>query len=87
MSDDQVVASDEPPRNSFPTVPLSRVFIDIFFFVLDGSGNNRWSQAVQLCKKDRLFKDAMVYACESRDANTAEELVRLTAFIVHCGPE
>jgi clathrin heavy chain len=38
-------------------------------------GNNRWSQAVQLCKKDRLFKDAMVYACESRDADTAEELV------------
>merc|ERR1712228_760985 len=36
-------------------------------------GNNRWSQAVQLCKKDRLFKDAMVYACESRDADTAEE--------------
>ena len=31
---------------------------------------------MQLCKKDRLFKDAMVYACESRDADTAEELVR-----------
>ena len=32
---------------------------------------------MQLCKKDRLFKDAMVYACESRDADTAEELVMM----------
>ncbi|XP_054748808.2 clathrin heavy chain 1 isoform X1 [Lytechinus pictus] len=37
--------------------------------------NNRWKQAVELCKKDRLFKDAMQYACESRNIDIAEELV------------
>jgi len=29
-------------------------------------GNNRWKQSVELCKKDRLFKDAMEYAAESK---------------------
>jgi clathrin heavy chain len=38
-------------------------------------GNNRWKQSVELCKKDRLFKDAMVYAAESRDTKTCEELI------------
>eukprot|EP00918_Siedleckia_nematoides_P052760 GHVU01115232.1.p1 GENE.GHVU01115232.1~~GHVU01115232.1.p1 ORF type:complete len:1420 (+),score=245.63 GHVU01115232.1:120-4379(+) len=38
-------------------------------------GNNRWKQSVDLCKKDRLFKDAMQYAAESRDTNIAEELL------------
>jgi clathrin heavy chain len=38
-------------------------------------GNNRWKQSVDLCKKDRLFKDAMTYACESRNIDIAEELI------------
>ncbi|XP_013387362.1 clathrin heavy chain 1 isoform X2 [Lingula anatina] len=38
-------------------------------------GNNRWKQSVDLCKKDRLFKDAMTYASESRNIDTAEELI------------
>ncbi|XP_071479405.1 clathrin heavy chain 1-like [Diadema antillarum] len=37
--------------------------------------NNRWKQAVELCKKDKLFKDAMQYASESREIDIAEELV------------
>lgn len=31
-------------------------------------GNNRWQQSVELCKKDNLFKDAMEYAAESKNA-------------------
>lgn len=38
-------------------------------------GNNRWKQSVELCKKDRLFKDAMEYAAESKMAEIAEELL------------
>lgn len=38
-------------------------------------GNNRWKQSVDLCKKDRLFKDAMLYASESRNIDIAEELI------------
>jgi len=38
-------------------------------------GNNRWKQSVDLCKKDQLFKDAMQYACESRNTEIAEELL------------
>lgn len=38
-------------------------------------GNNRWKQSVELCKKDRLFKDAMEYAAESKNADIAEELL------------
>merc|ERR1711881_335943 len=38
-------------------------------------GNNRWGQSVQLCKKDNLFKDAMEYAAESKNAEVAEELL------------
>ena len=38
-------------------------------------GNNRWKQSVELCKKDRLFKDAMEYVAESGDAALAEELI------------
>ncbi|ESO91636.1 hypothetical protein LOTGIDRAFT_233411 [Lottia gigantea] len=38
-------------------------------------GNNRWKQSVDLCKKDRLFKDAMMYAGESRQVEIAEELI------------
>ncbi|XP_029719221.2 clathrin heavy chain [Aedes albopictus] len=38
-------------------------------------GNNRWKQSVELCKKDRLFKDAMEYAAESHQGELAEELL------------
>ncbi len=37
--------------------------------------NNRWKQAVELCKKDKLYRDAMQYAAESRETETAEELI------------
>jgi len=37
--------------------------------------NNRWKQSVELCKKDRLFKDAMIYASESRETELCEELL------------
>lgn len=40
-----------------------------------GLGNNRWKQSVELCKKDRLFKDAMEYAAESGKQEIAEELL------------
>ncbi|UYV79562.1 CLTC [Cordylochernes scorpioides] len=39
-------------------------------------GNNRWRQSVQLCKKDKLFKDAMEYAAESKCVEVAEELLQ-----------
>jgi len=38
-------------------------------------GNNRWKQSVELCKKDRLYKDAMEYAAESKNSEIAEELL------------
>ncbi|XP_065571260.1 clathrin heavy chain 1-like [Artemia franciscana] len=38
-------------------------------------GNNRWKQSVELCKKDRLFKDAMEFAAESKSSQLAEELI------------
>uniref|UniRef100_A0A8C7JEQ5 Clathrin heavy chain n=2 Tax=Oncorhynchus TaxID=8016 RepID=A0A8C7JEQ5_ONCKI len=38
-------------------------------------GNNRWKQSVELCKKDKLYKDAMQYASESKDLELAEELL------------
>ncbi|XP_052799868.1 clathrin heavy chain 1 isoform X2 [Mya arenaria] len=38
-------------------------------------GNNRWKQSVDLCKKDKLFKDAMLYAGESRNIEIAEDLI------------
>ncbi|KAI8117809.1 Clathrin heavy chain [Lucilia cuprina] len=38
-------------------------------------GNNRWKQSVELCKKDRLYKDAMEYAAESGKQEIAEELL------------
>ncbi|KAL3856702.1 hypothetical protein ACJMK2_011426 [Sinanodonta woodiana] len=38
-------------------------------------GNNRWKQSVDLCKKDKLFKDAMLYAGESRNIDIAEDLI------------
>ncbi|CAJ0967452.1 unnamed protein product [Ranitomeya imitator] len=39
-------------------------------------GNNRWKQSVELCKKDRLYKDAMQYSSESKDTELAEELLQ-----------
>lgn len=44
-------------------------------FVLCVTGNNRWKQSVELCKKDRLYKDAMEYAAESGKQEIAEELL------------
>jgi clathrin heavy chain len=38
-------------------------------------GNNRWKQSVDLCKKDKLYKDAMTYAGESRQIEIAEDLI------------
>uniref|UniRef100_A0A1I8AX39 Clathrin heavy chain n=1 Tax=Steinernema glaseri TaxID=37863 RepID=A0A1I8AX39_9BILA len=38
-------------------------------------GNNRWKQSVELCKKDKLYKDAMEFAAESHDSAIAEELL------------
>ncbi|XP_040566519.1 LOW QUALITY PROTEIN: clathrin heavy chain 1 [Lepeophtheirus salmonis] len=38
-------------------------------------GNNRWKQSVELCKTDSLFKDAMEYAADSKNAEVAEELL------------
>ncbi|PVD31619.1 hypothetical protein C0Q70_07035 [Pomacea canaliculata] len=38
-------------------------------------GNNRWKQSVDLCKKDKLFKDAMMYASESRLVEISEDLI------------
>ena len=37
--------------------------------------NNRWKQAVELCKKDKLYKDAMEYAAESRNTEISEDLM------------
>jgi len=38
-------------------------------------GNNRWKQSVELCKKDKLYRDAMEYAAESKNPDIAEELL------------
>uniref|UniRef100_H0WIF6 Clathrin heavy chain n=1 Tax=Otolemur garnettii TaxID=30611 RepID=H0WIF6_OTOGA len=38
-------------------------------------GSNRWAQSVELCKNDRLYKDAMWHAAESRDVELAENLL------------
>ena len=37
--------------------------------------NNRWKQSVDLCKKDKLFQDAMEYVAASGEAAIAEELL------------
>lgn len=37
--------------------------------------NNRWKQAVELCKRDGLYKDCMEYAAESRSEEQAEDLL------------
>nr|XP_019565714.1 PREDICTED: clathrin heavy chain 2 isoform X2 [Rhinolophus sinicus] len=39
-------------------------------------GNKRWAQSVELCKKDHLYKDAMLHTAESRDAELAEQLLQ-----------
>ncbi|XP_072538113.1 clathrin heavy chain 2 isoform X1 [Salminus brasiliensis] len=38
--------------------------------------NQRWAQSIQLCKKDKLYKDAMQYAAESKDSEQAQVLLR-----------
>lgn len=37
--------------------------------------NKRWAQSITLSKKDKLFKDSMNTAAESRDVDIAEELL------------
>ncbi|KAL7060518.1 hypothetical protein AAHC03_09135 [Spirometra sp. Aus1] len=39
-------------------------------------GNNRWTQSIELCKRDKLYRDAMQYAADSNDPETAEDLLR-----------
>lgn len=46
--------------------------LKIFFLVFD---KKRWKHAIELCKKDRLFKDAMEYAADSHDRECAEDLL------------
>ena len=48
-------------------------------------GNNRWQQSVELCKKDKLYKDAMLFAAESHDVKEATSL--LEYFIEIKSPE
>eukprot|EP01038_Epipyxis_sp_PR26KG_P012690 gene12690-17015_t len=38
--------------------------------------NKRWSQSVQLSKEDRMYKDAIDTASESKDVDIAEDLLR-----------
>jgi len=38
--------------------------------------NKRWKQSMTLSKQDKLYRDAMETASESKDAETAEELLR-----------
>ncbi|KAA0714460.1 Clathrin heavy chain 1 [Triplophysa tibetana] len=38
--------------------------------------NQRWTQSIQLCKRDKLYKDAMRYAAESQDGALAQDLLR-----------
>jgi len=38
-------------------------------------GNNRWQQAIDLCKKDQLYKDAIEYAAESTNKELVEALL------------
>ncbi|XP_066499700.1 clathrin heavy chain 1 isoform X2 [Hoplias malabaricus] len=37
--------------------------------------NQRWDQSIQLCKKDKLYKDAIQYAAESKDSEQAQALL------------
>ncbi|EHB14914.1 Clathrin heavy chain 2 [Heterocephalus glaber] len=39
-------------------------------------GNNQWTQSVELCKKDHLYKDAMQHAAESRDPELSKKLLQ-----------
>uniref|UniRef100_A0A1I8JFX5 Clathrin heavy chain n=1 Tax=Macrostomum lignano TaxID=282301 RepID=A0A1I8JFX5_9PLAT len=39
-------------------------------------GNNRFSQSIELCKRDRLYKDAMQFAADSRDSELAAALLQ-----------
>uniref|UniRef100_A0A4W4EFJ0 Clathrin heavy chain linker core motif domain-containing protein n=1 Tax=Electrophorus electricus TaxID=8005 RepID=A0A4W4EFJ0_ELEEL len=37
--------------------------------------NQRWAQSIRLCKRDKLYKDAMQYAAESKDGELAQTLL------------
>uniref|UniRef100_A0A1I8FH54 Clathrin heavy chain n=1 Tax=Macrostomum lignano TaxID=282301 RepID=A0A1I8FH54_9PLAT len=47
-------------------------------------GNNRFSQSIELCKRDRLYKDAMQFAGESRDSELAAAPAALTECFSAC---
>ncbi|KAL7673889.1 hypothetical protein ACOME3_000169 [Neoechinorhynchus agilis] len=55
---------------SDPNVEFRRLAAYLF------RGNNRWAQAVDLCKKDNLYVDAMTYVSESGQQDLAESLLR-----------
>ena len=38
--------------------------------------NNRWGQSVELSKRDKLYKDALQTATESRDQTVSEDLLK-----------
>ncbi|XP_016386829.1 clathrin heavy chain 1-like [Sinocyclocheilus rhinocerous] len=38
--------------------------------------NQRWAQSIQLCKKDKLYKEAMQFSAESQDGAQAQDLLR-----------
>ncbi|XP_075235071.1 clathrin heavy chain-like [Lycorma delicatula] len=37
--------------------------------------SNRWNKSIDICKTERLYKDASKYAAESKNSKTAEELL------------
>jgi clathrin heavy chain len=37
--------------------------------------NNRWQQSIDICKQDKLFKDAMEYAADSGNTDNAQALL------------
>uniref|UniRef100_A0A7E4VKZ1 Clathrin heavy chain n=1 Tax=Panagrellus redivivus TaxID=6233 RepID=A0A7E4VKZ1_PANRE len=37
--------------------------------------NNRWSTSIELCKKDKLYTDAIEFASESRNQEVVQELI------------
>jgi clathrin heavy chain len=47
----------------------------VHYLYLTIQKNRRWKQSVSLSKQDKLYKDAMETAAESRDSDVAEELL------------
>uniref|UniRef100_A0A8C6TQ00 Clathrin, heavy chain a (Hc) n=1 Tax=Neogobius melanostomus TaxID=47308 RepID=A0A8C6TQ00_9GOBI len=68
--DYQALRTSIDAYDNFDNISLFRRIAAYLF-----KGNNRWKQSVELCKKDKLYKDAMLYASESKDTELAEELL------------